>query len=135
MLRPGIDGPTDRHYAAGMSKYQRPDRVAQQVADVLADVFRRGIRDPRVKPLTITHVRISPDLRVANVNIVPLGGEGDTESLLDGLRSATGFLRRQLGRELRLKHTPELRFHIDTALDEAIAMTRLLDQLSSEREE
>ena len=117
-----------------MSTYQRPERVAQQVSQVLSATFRRGIRDPRVTPLTITRVRMSPDLRVADINVVPLGGDGDAESLLDGLESATGFLRRQVGRELRLRHTPELRFHIDTMLDEVIAMTRLLDQMAAERE-
>ena len=118
-----------------MSTYQRPERVAQQLADVLAGVLRQGVRDPRVTPLTITRVRMSPDLRVANINIVPLGGDGDGDALIAGLESATGFLRRQVGRHLRLRHTPELRFHLDNALDEAIAMTRLLDQMASEREE
>ena len=118
-----------------MSTYQRPERVAQQLTEVLAGVLRQGVRDPRVTPLTITRVRMSPDLRVADINVVPLGGGGDGEELLDGLESATGFLRRQVGRHLRLRHTPELRFHLDMVLDEAIEMTRLLDRMASEREE
>lgn len=116
-----------------MSTHNRPERVAQQVTQVLTSLFRRGIRDPRVTELTITRVRMSPDLRVADINVVPLGGGGDSEALLDGLESATGYLRRQLGRELRLRHTPELRFHIDSLLDEAIGMTRLLDRMAAER--
>jgi len=116
-----------------MSTHNRPERVAQQVTQVLTSLFRRGIQDPRVTALTITRVRMTPDLRVADVNVVPLGGGGDPEGLLDGLESATGYLRRQIGRELRLRHTPELRFHIDSLLDEAIDMTRLLDRLASER--
>ena len=116
-----------------MPTHNRPDRVAQQVTQVLTSLFRRGIRDPRVTALTITRVRMSADLRVADINVVPLGGDGDTASLLDGLESATGYLRRQLGRELRLRHTPELRFHIDGLLDEAIGMTRLLDRMAADR--
>jgi len=118
-----------------MSTYQRPERVAQQLAQVLAEVLRQGVRDPRVTPLTITRVRMSPDLRVADINVVPLGGEGDGDELIDGLESANGFLRRQVGRQLRLRHTPELRFHLDKQLDNAIHMTRLLDRMAAEREE
>jgi ribosome-binding factor A len=118
-----------------MSTHQRPERVSQQLADILANLLRQGVRDPRVTPLTITRVRMSPDLRVADINVVPLGGDGDGEELIDGLESATGYLRRQVGRQLRLRHTPELRFHLDTQLDEAIHMTRLLDRMASEREE
>ncbi len=118
-----------------MSTYQRPERVAQQLTQILSALLRQGVRDPRVTPLTITRVRMSPDLRVADINVVPLGGDGNGEELVAGLESATGFLRRQVGRQLRLRHTPELRFHLDTMLDQAIEMTRLLDRMSSEREE
>jgi ribosome-binding factor A len=78
---------------------------------------------------------MSADLRVADINIVPLGGDGDGEALIEGLESATGFLRRQVGRHLQLRHTPELRFHLDTQLNVAIEMTRLLDRMTAEREE
>lgn len=111
----------------------RAQRVAGEIADILATLLRRGVRDPRVTPITITSVRVSPDLSVARVNYVPLGGEGDAESLADGLASAGGFLRRQLGRQLRLRITPELHWHLDNNLEKAIGMTQLLDQLAEER--
>ncbi len=117
-----------------MLQSHRPERVAQDISEILSGVFRRGVKDPRVTPLSITRVRLSPDLRVANINVVPLGGHGDTQRLLDGLRSATGFLRRELSRYLKMRHMPELRFHIDSHLDEAIAMTHLLDAITSSRE-
>lgn len=113
----------------------RAQRVAGEIADILATLLRRGVRDPRVTPITITSVRVSPDLSVARVNYVPLGGEGDPESLADGLASAGGYLRRQLGRQLRLRITPELHWHLDQNLEKAIGMTRLLDQLAEERAE
>lgn len=117
-----------------MSTHHRPERVAQDVSQILTGVLRRGLRDPRVTDLTITRVRMSPDLRVAHINFVPLGGVGDGAEILDGLESASGFLRRELGRQLRIRHTPELRFHLDDHLDQAIAMTRLLDRLTADRE-
>ncbi len=113
----------------------RAQRVAGEVADILAELLRRGVRDPRVTPITITSVRVSPDLSIARVNYVPLGGTGDAEELGEGLASASGYLRRELGRKLRLRITPELRWHLDANLEKAIGMTRLLDQLADERAE
>lgn len=116
-----------------MSGTNRPARVAGEIQAALSEILRDGLKDPRVGPLTLTSVRVSPDLRVARVNFVPLGGHGDTGEVLEGLESALGFLRRQLGRQLRLRYVPELHFHLDTHLDQAIAMTGLLDRLSAER--
>jgi ribosome-binding factor A len=111
----------------------RSERVSGEVADVLAELLRQGLRDPRVTPITLTSVKVSPDLGVAHVNFIPLGGEGQPAEILAGLRSATGFLRRELGHRLRLRHVPELRFHLDDKLDKAFQVTRLLDELSGQR--
>ena len=125
---PGADSP------AAMSSH-RAQRVAGEISSILAELLRRGVRDPRVTPITITSVRVTPDLSLAHVNFVPLGGEGDVEALTEGLESAGGFLRRELGRRLRLRTTPDLRWHLDGNLDKAIGITRLLDSLAADRTE
>ena len=118
-----------------MSDVKRSVRVASEVSFALAQVLREGVKDPRVTPITITSVRLSDDLSVARVNFVPLGGTGDAEAIVAGLESARGYLRREVGRRVRLRYVPELRFHIDEHLEQAIGMTALLDQLTAARAE
>lgn len=111
----------------------RLDRVGQEVHQVLARALREEVKDPRVADLSITAVRMSRDLRLAHINLVPLGGLGDPKVLLAGLNAASGFLRRTLGAELRLYHTPELHFHFDDGLDESLRMSRLLTEMEQSR--
>mgnify|MGYP000956369717 CR=1 FL=1 len=111
----------------------RLDRVGQQVHQVLARALREEVKDPRVADLSITAVRMSRDLRLAHINLVPLGGQGDAKALLAGLNAAAGFLRRALGAELRLFHTPELHFHLDEGLDESLRMSRMLTEMEESR--
>jgi ribosome-binding factor A len=108
---------------------RRLDRVAGDIADILSTLIREGLRDPRITPITITVVRMSVDLRIAHVNFMPLGGKGDHEGILKGLYSATGFLRRELGQRLQMRHVPELRFHLDDSISRGVEMTQFLDAL------
>jgi ribosome-binding factor A len=116
-----------------MSGIKRAERVGGEVLAVLAAVLRDGLKDPRVGPITITSVRVSDDLSVARINFVPLGGRGDSAEVVEGLESAKGYLRRQVGKRLRLRIVPDLRFHLDTHLDKAMEMTEVLRGLSEQR--
>jgi ribosome-binding factor A len=80
----------------------------------------------------MTSVRVTDDLRIARINFVPLGGEGDDAKILAGLEAARGYLRRELGRRVRLKYVPELRFHLDEGLSESFRVTEILDQMGSQ---
>jgi ribosome-binding factor A len=116
-----------------MSDHKRSDRVAGEISAALASILREGLRDPRVTPLTITQVHVTEDLRLARVNFVPLGGQGDADAIIAGLESARGYLRRNLSQRVRLKYVPELTFHLDVKLDEAMELTALLDRLTAAR--
>lgn len=118
-----------------MSQERRSARVSGDIAEVLSELIRVGVKDPRVGPLTITSVRMSADLKIAHVNFASLGGKGDPEAILQGLRSATGWLRKELGLKMRMRHTPELRFHPDDSIDRGFEMTQLLDQIGAQRTE
>ncbi|MDH5748490.1 MAG: 30S ribosome-binding factor RbfA [Rhodospirillales bacterium] len=107
---------------------QRQLRVGEEIRHVLAMFLERGeIRDPGLEgtPVTITEVRISPDLRKATVFVVPLGG-GDADRVLKALGRARPFLRRQLARDVKLRNVPDLTFAEDTTFDEASRIERLL---------
>jgi ribosome-binding factor A len=115
-----------RKPAAGPS--QRQLRVAEEIRHVLAGVFaRQELRDPALADaqITVTEVRIGPDLKRATAFVARLG-RSDVAALLPALRRATPFLRGQVAHSLRLKFAPDLAFQPDTALEYATKIDRLL---------
>ncbi len=107
---------------------QRQLRVAEEIRHVLAGVFaRREFRDPELADaeITVTEVRIGPDLKHATAYVARLG-RSDIDALLPALRRATGFLRSQLARALQLRQVPDLTFEADAALEHARTIERLL---------
>ena len=117
-----------------MSKrYQR--RVSELIRGHLMDLLGRKINDPRLEMVTITDVVVTPDVVRANVHYSILGGaEAQTEAQA-GLESAAGWLRRELGRRLRLRNTPELVFHYDPSLERGEHIASILDELGLGEEE
>jgi ribosome-binding factor A len=91
--------------------------VAEQVQRTLSGMLRRDVRDPRLKPLTITHVRMSPDLAHAWVHFAPLSGDAHDPLQREILDEAALYLRGPLGRALRLRLAPELHFLPDEELE------------------
>lgn len=107
---------------AGKPPTQRQLRVGEEVRHVLAWTIERGeLRDPALaQPITVTEVRISPDLKNATAFVTPLGGgEAETKEILEALKRAKGFLRRIVARELSLRYAPEISFERDASFDEA----------------
>ena len=107
----------------------RPERVAEGIRQTVAAFLTGNVRDPRVGFVTVTGVDVSPDLTHARVRVSVMGSEEEKERSLEGLASAARFLRAQLGRELRLRLTPELRFELDRGLDHAQRIDRVLREL------
>ena len=105
---------------------RRPERVAHLVQAELARLFLRGTNDPRLHDVTVTAVRMSPDLRVARVYVRTLGGESTRPTTMKALARASHFLRGEVGHALGLRVTPELRFEYDTAPDTAQRVDDLL---------
>ncbi|MEQ8442217.1 MAG: 30S ribosome-binding factor RbfA [Alphaproteobacteria bacterium] len=107
---------------------QRQLRVGEQIRHALSRILLRGeLRDPVLTgvPITVSEVRCSPDLKLATVYVLPLGGQNGDE-VATALRRAAAFLRGQVSREVRLKYTPGLRFQIDESFDEASRIDSLL---------
>ncbi len=107
---------------------QRQLRVGEEVRHVLARVIERGeLHDPELAdvPVTVSEVRISPDLKNATAFVSPLGG-GDAVPLVEALSRAAPFLRRRVGQEMNLKYVPALSFQPDQSFDEAQHINELL---------
>lgn len=107
---------------------RRTDRVGEAIQALVAGLLVREIKDPRVGLVTITGVRVSPDLRHARIYFSTLGDDEQRLRSLRGLRSAAGFVRGQIARQLNLRVAPEIAFEFDPSLEEAERLSRLLKQ-------
>ena len=104
----------------------RRRRVSDEMRTQLAELLMHHVKDPRLGFVTVTEVRMSPDLSHARVFVSVLGGEEEESSALAALASAAGFLRREIGRRVRLRHTPQLHFEVDHTLDHSERIEELL---------
>lgn len=116
-------------------EYSRSQRVTEQILRELAELIRLEVKDPRVGFITLTDVEITPDYAHAKVYFTSLKGEEGLEETLVGLRRASGFLRRELGRRVRIHTTPELHFHYDQSVERGSRMSQLIDRVLREDEE
>jgi ribosome-binding factor A len=116
-----------------MTDGSRPERVGEEFREILAEEIPR-LKDPRVGFVTVTGVRVTPDLRKAHVFYTVLGEEADHRATSAGLRSASGHLRQVLGHQVRLKFLPDLEFHEDEGPVRAERVDDLLRKLHEEGE-
>lgn len=115
-----------------MSTSTRVERVGQEIQAAVADIFARGmLRDPRVGFITITGVKVSPDLRVAKVFYSSLGTDEQRAETQAGLEAAKGFVRREVTSRLKLRVSPEIYFSFDGSLQEGDKIERLLKKVKA----
>jgi ribosome-binding factor A len=108
---------------------RRAERVAEELREEVARIVEFDLKDPGLGFVTVTRVSITPDLRFARVYVGVLGDEATRKRGLAALGRAAGFVRREIGRRLRLRITPELVFEYDTGLDATDRVARLLDEI------
>jgi ribosome-binding factor A len=114
---------------------QRPNRVGEQIREDLTELITREVHDPGIGFITITHVDVTPDLQQARVNYTTLGDDKARRDTRRALERAAPFLRRQLGRRLRLRRIPELQFFYDESIERHDRIERILQELEVERVE
>jgi ribosome-binding factor A len=112
---------------------RRSERLAEEIREEVARMIASELKDPRLGFVTVTRVELAHDLGYARVHVGVLGDEKEREKSLVALRSASGFVRRELGRRLRIHHTPEIDFRYDKGLDATDRVARLLQE-DAERE-
>jgi len=112
-----------------MHPYKRSERIGELILAEIADLLTREIKDPRIGFVTFTRVEMSDDLRHAKVFVSSFGTEPEQARMLQGLSSATGYIRRHLGRALHLRYTPELSFLLDDSLEHGAKIAQILRQL------
>ena len=111
-------------------------RINGEVQRVLAETIRGEIKDPRISPWTsVVSVEVAPDLKSCKAWISVLGDEEVRKSTLEGLRSAVGFMRNKLAREINLRNTPEITFIMDQSIEYGVNMSRRIDEVIAQDDE
>lgn len=113
-------------------------RINGEVQKVLSEIIRGEIKDPRISPMTsVVQVYVAPDLKTCKAFISVLGDEEAQNNTLAGLKSAVGYIRRQLAKELNLRNTPEITFVLDQSIEYGVNMSKLIDEVvkSDEKED
>ena len=110
-------------------------RINSEVMKELANIIRGEIKDPRIAPMTcVTDVEVAPDLKTCKVYISVLGDDEKRTETIAGLKSAEGYIKRQLAGRLNLRNTPSLTFIPDTSTEYGIKMNKLIDEVCSDNE-
>ena len=112
----------------------RPSRVAEQIRMDLTELLAREVQDPGIGFLTLTRVEVTADLQHARVYYTTMGDDKARKETGRALERARPFLRRQLGRRLRLRHVPDLQFFFDDSVERHDRIERILQELRTERE-
>ena len=106
-------------------------RVNTEVQHELSNIIRGGLKDPRVAPWTsVVAAEVAPDLKTCKAYISVLGDEKSQKDTITGLKSAEGYIRRQLARAVNLRNTPEIRFILDQSIEYGINMSKLIDEVT-----
>jgi ribosome-binding factor A len=113
---------------------KRSEKVADLIQKEVSQMLVKSVKDPRIGFVTITKVTVSEDCRVAKVYFSVVGTLAERESSVKGLDSARGYVRKELGRRIRLRYTPEIIFQFDPSIEYAIHMGELIQSLHREKE-
>ena len=116
-----------------MSQGSRPERLGDQLRAEISELLAREVHDPGIGFITLTRARVTADLQIARIFYTTLGDANARKNTARALDRATPFLRRQIGRRLRLRHIPELEFRFDESIEQQDRIEQLLQELADER--
>ncbi len=117
-----------------MAKY-RLDRISEEIKKEVSDIIRNELKDPRVAALcSVVLVHTTPDLKFAKIYISILGDESEKEETYKGLKSAAGFIRKELSERLNLRYTPQLVFEIDKSIEHGANISKILNEIKRKEE-
>ena len=119
-----------------MAQTRRVERVAALIRREISELLVNGIKDERVSlgMVSVTNVDVAGDLQHCKIFVSIYGSEADREQAMEGLRSASAYVKGELGRRLKMRRTPEVMFHLDRGLERGTTVLGLLNELGRERE-
>jgi ribosome-binding factor A len=108
--------------------FERISRISEEFKREISDIIKNDIRDPRIAEFTsIISVDVTKDLRYAKVFVSILGDEKQKNDTLAGLKSAAGYIRKEMGRRVQLRYTPEIIFELDNSIEHGIYISKLIE--------
>ena len=111
-------------------------RINGEVLKELSNIIRSEIKDPRINPMTsVVSVEVAPDLKTCKAYISVLGDEKSQQDTIAGLKSAEGYIRRELARTVNLRNTPEIKFILDQSIEYGINISKLIDEVTKKDDE
>lgn len=115
-----------------MANDLRVKRVSEQIKKEISDIVQNELKDPRIKKgiISVTRVRISSDLRHAKVFVSIYGDETLKEEIIEGLKNASGFIRKHVGSRIRLRYIPEIIFELDESIEYGVNISELIKKVN-----
>lgn len=108
---------------------KRIKRIESELTKEISLLIRNDIKDPRIAPITsVTEIKLTDDLQSAKIYISVLGDEEEKSETIEGLKSSIGFIKKELGRRMNLRHIPDLKIVLDTNLEQALHIESLIDR-------
>ena len=108
-------------------------RINGEVLKELSNIIRGEIKDPRINPMTsVVAVEVAPDLKTCKAYISVLGDEESQKNTLAGLKSAEGYIRRELARNINLRNTPVITFILDQSIEYGVRMSKMIDEVTKD---
>lgn len=104
-------------------------RMSDRIHQILSALLLRDVSDPRLREVSVTDVKLDPELMYATVYVIALGDATREQEVMAAFRRASGFLRREVGKRIRLRHTPELHFRWDRAFEQADRINKIISEL------
>jgi len=115
-------------------EFQRASRLNEVFKEEIANIIEVKLKDPRVGFITVTGAEVSTDLRHATVYVSIMGSDEEKKASYEGLNTAKGFIKSELGKRLRIKFMPEITFTIDESVEESMRISKLIDQIHKKEE-
>ncbi|NLK20806.1 MAG: 30S ribosome-binding factor RbfA [Epulopiscium sp.] len=120
-----------------MSKSSRMTRINEEIKKEISDIIRQDLKDPRINQLMVSVINVDTtnDLKHCKVYISVMGDKNQKEGVLEGLKSAGGFIRREIARRINLRNTPEFIFKLDDSIEYGIHLSKILDDINQDAKE
>ena len=120
-----------------MAKGSRMIRINEEIKKELSDIIRQDLKDPRINQtmVSVLNVDTTNDLKYCKIYISVMGNEDQKKGVIEGLKNASGFIRREIARRINLRNTPELIFKIDDSIEYGIRLSKIIDDIKSNTEE
>lgn len=111
--------------------FKRSEKVAEAVHELISELLVKGLKDPRIGFVTITGVKVTDDMHLATVYFTVIGTDAEKKATEQGLNSARGFIRKEMGKSLRMRYVPDIVFKYDVSVDYGYRIESILKEINS----